>query len=265
MRYSFSGSIDVVSNKYGYEYIRTMSIKQGLLPVIFGLIYYLTSFDTVFLWYNFLCCFAVAATMFIMQCIFGEKFPNAINVLFLWVYTFIFMEEYLLSVYYLFSNIVSITDIDKLLLLIDAVASVILNVNLIIVIVNLIRSFRHEAIRNTTRSCELKLYDDKLSGVAMNIRKALVNFEYNYDAIQEVYTLDEESKSKHLCNFVIVPKEGDKLYLCLSGNITAREEVRYILKEIRRGENPYPKKACTQCGFYLIDGRCPNCTRLAAN
>lgn len=264
MRYYFSGSIDAVSNKYGFEYIRTMALKQGFLPMIFGLIYFLISFGTTFMWYNFLSCFAVAVTMFIMQCIFCHKFPNAINVVFLWAYTFIFMEEYSMSAYMLFSNLVSINDINMLLLFVDAIAAVIIVANLIVVLVNFIRSFRHESIRRTTGSCELKLFDEKLSGVAMNNDRALVNFEYEYDEIKEVYTYNERYNGKALYNFVLVPKAGNELYLSLSGNITAREEIRYILKQLEKGEKPYPKKACVKCGFYLIDDRCPNCQKYEA-
>ena len=202
--------------------------------------------------------------MFIMQCIFGHKFPNAVNVVFLWVYTFIFIEEYLLSAYNLFVNVSSIYDFDMLMLFINAVVSIVLTVNFVTVLVNFIRSFRHESIRRTTGSCELKLFDEKLSGVAMNNDRALVNFEYEYNEIKEVYTYNERYNGKAIYNFVLVPKAGNELYLSLSGNITAREEIRYILKQLEKGEKPYPKKACIKCGFYLIDDRCPNCQKYVA-
>ena len=286
MRYSFSGSIDAVSHKYGYEYIKAASLKQAVLPLLASFIYFILFFSNPILCYSFLGVFEVILQMFIVHCIISRFLGVKPAVVFTAVYNFICLS--VLSTGFVFT-ILSIpfgTYIPALV--VDIIVMVAFVYNGISIIVNMVRSFKNEAILKATGNCRLDIYDDKITGVALDDKNRNYEFEEKFEDISVIYTMDEDlnkkshqkilvalntgkdvvisikNNDKALYNILIVMNDRREIRLALSQYITAREELKYVIKSLNDDEKPYPKKACGTCGFYLIDGRCPNCEKVNA-
>ncbi|MDO4419709.1 MAG: hypothetical protein Q4B92_05020 [Ruminococcus sp.] len=263
MRYSYSGKIDTVSNKYGYEYIRVAALKQAIIPLLMSFVYIFFALSDFKLLYTFIGAFQLTLAATIVHGVNSYKFNVTGSMIFLGAYTFTAYELYTIGVIMLGKSILSITDINMPLFVFTAVFGVVITVNFIVLLINVIRSFRYEAIKRKTRNCKLDIYDEKVVGVALDNSNKEMNFELNLSDIKSVNTVDANLKAKKYYNFLLCAKNGNEYKLALSSAGSAREEVKYIIKEIEKGNKPYPKKACTKCGFYLIDERCPNCQKFS--
>ncbi len=286
MRYSFSGSIDAASRKYGYEYIKSASLKQAILPLLASVVYFVLFFTDVVLRFSFLGVFAVSLVLCIIQCTKRYTFGVKPSMIFMGIYNFLCCS--VLSAGVVFTILSMFVGLNYPALIVDSVLAVVLIINIAVLLVNVIRSFKYEAILRATGNCRLDIYDDKIAGVALDEKNRNIEFEEKFEDISVIYTMDEDlnkkshqkilvalntgkdvvisikNSDKALYNILIVMNDRREIRLALSQYIAAREELKYVIKSLNDGKKPFPKEACGTCGFYLIEGRCPNCDRVKA-
>ncbi|MBE6737284.1 MAG: hypothetical protein E7566_01325 [Ruminococcaceae bacterium] len=277
MKKTYWGNRDIIGMKFGnffrkyrVDFIRKRSILFGVLAMIICFDAYLISLYTDTSQAVCFGVFAVSVVTFVLHLIFKNKMNFVGYIVIVGVYINYMMTS-MLHIANSLDREYTIADLrffyfvfeDMGLLVFDFVVimSFALTLCILLFIIECLLTKRNEKLNIIAEGSVLYITEDKLYGVALNDKNAHYDFELDFNEIANVKNIVFEKDYKGIVNLVVTDKRGKEYGLSLNDELGAREEIKYIIKEIALGNAPYPKKSCDSCGFYLIDGRCPNCQK----
>ncbi len=276
MKQTYWGKRDLAESRYGantrkmgFEFLSIMSVRKGILPLLICIIQLLFYFNCTLLRSVFLMELLISAIIITIHLVFRDRINHVGSIVMAVLYIVADVRlliysgaavnlDYLERLFLGLSideNNIKFSNTLFILFIVFAVLDVVL------LILESYFSYRDERIKNLSESSKLEIYEDKLSGIAVMYDKYIVSFTLNFTDILSVDTETVANINNTLSNLNIRAKDGRTYGLSLSDNIGAREEIKYIMDMVNKGQKPYPKKQCEKCGFYIIDGRCPNCEK----
>ena len=277
MKKTYWGNRDIIGMKFGnffrkyrLEFIRKRSVLFGVLAMFICFDYFLISKLTDVSQTVYLIGFIASVVTFVIHLILKSKmnFISYIIMVGVYVQYMVFLSRYTFDILNL--NRYNVYDIKLIyfmsydqLFALNFVSWFSLALLLIVLcfVFECIFTKKNENLKRIAEGTVLYISEDKVYGVALDERNSHYDFEISFNKIADVKNIVFEKGYKSVVNLVITDKSGKEYGLSLNDELGAREEIKYIIKEITLGNAPYPKKSCDSCGFYLIDGRCPNCQK----